>query len=117
MEKWMYAVLAAVVVIIIHVIRTYLQVQNSRNKMIEFQKKVTEGVKVVTVGGLIGVIRETGETSCRLQIADGVVVSIERYSIKNDMVEINKQIQCFRVFQDTDTEEAVLEQVERTDQF
>ena len=39
---------------------------------------------------------------------------IERYTIKDNMVEINKQIQCFRGLQDTDTEEAVVEQIERT---
>ena len=33
------------------------------------------------------------------------------------MVEINKQILCFLSFQDTDTEETIVEQVERTNQF
>jgi preprotein translocase subunit YajC len=56
--------------------------QMKRQKEIKkFREAMKVGDKVVTAGGLHGKVKEMKDTSCVLEIADGVKVTVEKTSV------------------------------------
>ena len=45
------------------------------------QDDLVEGDEIITAGGIHGIVREAGETQLRVEIAEGVVVTLDRRAV------------------------------------
>jgi preprotein translocase subunit YajC len=45
------------------------------------QDDLVEGDEIITAGGIHGTVREAGEAQIRVEIADGVVVTLDRRAV------------------------------------
>jgi preprotein translocase subunit YajC len=45
------------------------------------QDAVTEGIEIITAGGLHGTIVEAGETIVRIEVAPGTIVRVDRRAV------------------------------------
>jgi preprotein translocase subunit YajC len=45
------------------------------------QDDLVEGDEIITAGGIHGIVREAGEAQLRVEIADGVVVTLDRRAV------------------------------------
>jgi len=45
------------------------------------QDDVTEGDEIITAGGMHAIVRESGESELRIEIAPGVVVTLDRRAV------------------------------------
>ncbi len=56
--------------------------QNKKQKEIKkFREGIQKGSKVITAGGIYGVVKEVKENHFVLEIADGVKISIDKGSV------------------------------------
>jgi preprotein translocase subunit YajC len=60
-------------------IRPQVKRQKEHKKMVEALKK---GDEVQTMGGLMGKITDIGENFVKLEVADGIVVTVRRVSVE-----------------------------------
>jgi len=60
-------------------IRPQMKRQKEHKKMVEALKK---GDEVQTMGGLMGKIQDIGETFIKLEVADGVVLTVRRVAVE-----------------------------------
>lgn len=63
-----------------------LMIRPNKKRMEEYKKMLSElraGNKIVFAGGIYGVIREIGEDSLKVEIADGVVIEIPKSAVAN----------------------------------
>ena len=77
---WMNFVPFAMVLAILYFL-ILLPMKKQRKKVEEFQTSLKVGDKVVTTGGIYGVITRVNDNSIQLQIADKVRVEIARAAI------------------------------------
>ncbi len=63
--------------------------QKRQKKIREFQNSLTEGSSVVTSGGIYGTVKRIDQTknTIDLEIAKGVVVTIDKGSVFQDMAQ------------------------------
>ncbi|MDG6773590.1 preprotein translocase subunit YajC [Thiomicrorhabdus sp. ZW0627] len=70
--------------VLLFVVFYFLLIRPQQKKVKEHKALVAsmkKGDEVVTYGGLAGKIRDLGETFCDLEIADGILVKVERQNI------------------------------------
>jgi preprotein translocase subunit YajC len=77
---WMSFVPFAMVLAILYFL-ILMPMQKQRKKVAEFQTGLKVGDKVVTTGGIYGLITRVNDTSVQLQIADKVRIEIARASV------------------------------------
>jgi preprotein translocase subunit YajC len=77
---WMSFVPFAMVLAILYFL-ILLPMKKQRKKVQEFQTGLKVGDKVVTTGGMYGLITRVNDTSVQLQIADKVRIEIARASV------------------------------------
>lgn len=63
-------------------IRPQQKKTKAHRKLVE---SITKGAEVVTYGGLVGKIREIDESFIDLEIADNVVVKVERQNVSREL--------------------------------
>ena len=63
--------------------------QKRQKKIREFQNSLTEGSSVVTSGGIYGTVKRIDQTKSTidLEIAKGVVITIDKGSVFQDMAQ------------------------------
>ncbi len=63
--------------------------QKRQKKIREFQNSLTEGSSVVTSGGIYGTVKRIDQTknTIDLEIAKGVVITIDKGSVFQDMAQ------------------------------
>lgn len=74
-------IVAMVVIFYFFMIRPQSKKQK---QMRQAREAMTTGDKVVTAGGIYGKIREIGETTFMIEIAQGVLIKIEKTSVYPD---------------------------------
>jgi preprotein translocase subunit YajC len=79
-EPWMNFVPFAMVLAILYFL-ILLPMKKQRKKVQEFQTGLKVGDKVVTTGGIYGLITRVNDNSVQLQIADKVRIEIARASV------------------------------------
>ncbi|WP_373019356.1 preprotein translocase subunit YajC [Thiomicrorhabdus sp.] len=70
--------------VLLFVVFYFLLIRPQQKKVKEHKALVAamkKGDEVVTYGGLAGKIRDLGETFCDLEIADNIIVKVERQNI------------------------------------
>ena len=77
---WMSFVPFAMVLAILYFL-ILMPMQKQRKKVQEFQTGLKVGDKVVTTGGIYGLITRVNDTSVQLQIADKVRIEIARAAV------------------------------------
>jgi preprotein translocase subunit YajC len=77
---WMSFVPFAMVLAILYFL-ILLPMKKQRKKVQEFQTGLKVGDKIVTTGGMYGLITRVNDTSVQLQIADKVRIEIARASV------------------------------------
>ena len=77
---WMQLVPFAMVLAILYFL-ILMPMRKQRKKVEEFQTSLKVGDKVVTTGGIYGVIAKVNDNSVQLQIADKVRIEIARAAI------------------------------------
>src|ERR1700757_4439766 len=55
------------------------------------QDDVVEGDEIITAGGMHAIVREAGERELRIEIAPGVVVTLDRRAVAAVAVEVTPQ--------------------------
>ena len=86
-----------VIVIVIVLVLAYmgLAVPHRRRQRahMAMQDDVTEGDEIITAGGMHAIVREAGESELRVEIASGVVVTLDRRAVAAVAHEIpNEQV-------------------------
>ena len=79
-EPWMSFVPFAMVLAILYFL-ILMPMQKQRKKVQEFQTGLKVGDKVVTTGGIYGLITRVNDNSVQLQIADKVRIEIARAAV------------------------------------
>jgi len=49
---------------------------------------LSEGDEVITIGGILGTIRELDDEKIRLEVADGVILTVARNAIAQSVVDV-----------------------------
>lgn len=79
-------ILPLVVLFITLIVMFWLIVIRPANKRtkehIELIRSLTVGDRVVTAGGIHGVIRKIGERTVEVEVANGVVLRLDKYAIR-----------------------------------
>jgi preprotein translocase subunit YajC len=65
-----------------------------RNQHSAMQDSIETGDEIITAGGLHGVVEELGEDTARIQIAPGVVVTLDRRAIAAVAREIEVEVEA-----------------------
>ena len=58
-----------------------------RENFRSFQEKLKNGQKIITTGGIHGTIKRLGEKTVDLEIAKGVVIELDRFSIRSILAD------------------------------
>ena len=69
------------IILVIFYVLILMPMQRRQKKVQEFQESLKVGDKVVTTGGIYGVITRVNDKSVQLQIADKVRIEIARASV------------------------------------
>ena len=72
------------VLIALGIVFWFVAIQPQRRRQtahMAMQDAVTEGVEIITAGGLHGTIVDAGETIVRIEIAPGTVVRVDRRAV------------------------------------
>jgi len=75
---------ALIVIAVIIVLGWAFIVLPSRRRQrahVAMQDEIETGDEIITAGGIHGVVREAGETEVRVEIAAGVVVTLDRRAV------------------------------------
>jgi preprotein translocase subunit YajC len=70
--------------VLLFVVFYFLLIRPQQKKVKEHKalvEAIKKGDEVVTYGGLAGVLREVGDTFCHIEIADDVIVKVERQNV------------------------------------
>lgn len=73
-----------VVMILIFVVFYFFMIRPQQKKQKELQKQrdaLTKGSKVVTAGGIYGIVKEVQETTFLLEVAKDVVIKVDKGSV------------------------------------
>jgi preprotein translocase subunit YajC len=73
-----------IMIILLFAIMYFLMIRPQQKKQKEIQKmreSLTTGDKVVTAGGIYGKIKETGDKTFIIEIADGVRIKVDKTSV------------------------------------
>lgn len=66
--------------------------QQKKQKAIQkFREGLTEGSKVITAGGIYGVVRRIKDTTFEVEIDKGVVITIDKNSVYPDAAQAQEQ--------------------------
>jgi len=57
------------------------------------QDEIETGDEIITAGGIHGVVREAGETEIRVEIADGVVVTLDRRAVAAVATDVAQDVE------------------------
>ncbi|MDR0686238.1 MAG: preprotein translocase subunit YajC [Dysgonamonadaceae bacterium] len=84
-----------IMIVLLFAIMYFLMIRPQRNKQKEIQKmreNLSTGDKVVTAGGIYGKIREKGDKTFIIEIADGVKIKVDKASIyaSSDDIQVSK---------------------------
>jgi preprotein translocase subunit YajC len=63
-----------------------------RNQHSAMQDSVDAGDEIITAGGLHGVVKEIGDDTARIEIAPGVIVTLDRRAIAAVATEIEVEV-------------------------
>lgn len=77
-----YFVLSIVAIIIIYIIFTYFNLKKQQKKLVEVQETLKVNTEVIISGGIYGRIKHLDQQYAKIEIADGVVIKVERYAIR-----------------------------------
>jgi preprotein translocase subunit YajC len=64
-----------------------------RNQHAAMQDSIDPGDEIITAGGVHGLVREIGEDTARIEIAPGVVVTLDRRAIAAVAREIDVEVE------------------------
>ena len=84
------------IIIVLLALFWFVAVMPRRRKMQQhrnMQDGLDKGDEVITAGGLHGTIEEMGDSEVRLEIAEGVVVTVDRRAIAAVATEIEEEIE------------------------
>jgi preprotein translocase subunit YajC len=70
-----------------------LPAKRRRGAHAAMQDSVEEGDEIITAGGLHGVVKEIGEDTARIELAPGVVVTLDRRAIAAVAREIDVEVE------------------------
>jgi preprotein translocase subunit YajC len=73
-----------IMIVLLFAIMYFLMIRPQQKKQKEIQKmreSLTTGDKVVTAGGIYGKIKETGDKTFIIEIADGVRIKVDKASV------------------------------------
>ena len=62
--------------------------QKKQKEVNEFRKALKKGDKVLTVGGIYGVIAEVKETTVLLDVANGVLIKVDKAGLVKDNSDV-----------------------------
>ena len=79
---WLYFLIALVVIIVIYVAFTYVSIKRQQKKFVEMQQSIAPNKEVIIAGGIYGRIKHLDNAYAKIEIAEGVVVKVERFAIK-----------------------------------
>jgi preprotein translocase subunit YajC len=74
-----------------------LPARRRRGAHAAMQDSVDEGDEIITAGGLHGVVKEIGEDTARVELAPGVVVTLDRRAIAAVAREIDVEVDAAEV--------------------
>ncbi len=58
--------------------------QKKQKEMDKFRKELQKGDKVVTIGGIYGVVKEIRDTTVDIEISNGVSIRVDKSSLVKD---------------------------------
>ena len=82
------------IIIVLLALFWFVAVMPRRRKMQQhrnMQDELDKGNEVITAGGLHGTIEEIGDTEVRLEIAEGVIVTVDRRAIAAVATEVEEE--------------------------
>lgn len=79
---WLYFLIALIVIIVIYVAFTYVSIKRQQKKFVEMQQSIAPNKEVIIAGGIYGRIKHLDNVYAKIEIAEGVVVKVERFAIK-----------------------------------
>jgi len=84
----LYFVISLVVIFIIYIIFNFITIKKQQKKYVQIQEELKPNMDVIISGGIYGKIKHLDNRYAKVEIAEGVVIKIERYAIKQ--AEMNK---------------------------
>lgn len=85
LPDWLKFVLILAVIAIAYVIYNTIHYNQVKKRIMEMQNSLKPGDLVTTQSGLYGTIQELGKGVARLKLAEGIVIAIDRFSIKEKL--------------------------------
>lgn len=78
-----YFLISIGVIILLYILFTYVNLKKQQRKFVEIQQQLKVNTEVVISGGIYGRIKHLEERYAKVEIADGVVIKVERYAIRS----------------------------------
>jgi len=78
----LYFVIALVVLFIIYIAFNYVSIKKQQKKIVEMQEELKPNMNVVISGGIYGRIKHLDNRYAKIEIAENVVIKVERYAIR-----------------------------------
>ncbi|XMB87115.1 preprotein translocase subunit YajC [Mycoplasmatota bacterium WC44] len=82
MEFLLYFLASLVFIFVLYVIFTFVSVKKQQKKLVNVQEEIKPNREVIISGGIYGKIKYLDSNIAKIEIADGVVIKVERYAIK-----------------------------------
>jgi len=85
LTDWLKFVLILAVIAVIYVIYSAARYNQVKKRIVEMQNSLKTGDLVTTQSGLYGTIQALGKGVARIKLAEGLVIAIDRFSIKEKL--------------------------------
>ena len=84
---WIIPVVAIIAYLFLMIRSSSKRVKEDRDRFRQFQDSLKNGQRIITTGGIHGTIKRLGEKTVDLEVAKGVTIVLERYSIRSIIQE------------------------------
>ena len=82
-EFLIYFLISLVVIIVLYVLFTFVNLKKQQRKLVTIQEQLKVNTEVIISGGIYGRIKHLDARFAKIEIADGVVIKVERYAIRS----------------------------------
>lgn len=78
----LYFGLSLVVIFIFYIAFNFITIKRQQKKYVKVQEELKPNMEVIISGGIYGKIKHLDNRYAKVEIAEGVVIKIERYAIR-----------------------------------
>jgi len=80
--EFLYFGIALVVLFVIYMAFNFFSMKKQQKRFVEIQEQLKPNTNVVIAGGIYGRIKHLDKQYAKIEIAENVVIKVERYAIK-----------------------------------